>query len=97
MKADVGIFRSRSSIGKSRWLITRRLSVQVRSGPRYFWGIIYSFVIRFLEFRFCLIPLSVRIRVYAPIVQWIEHVGPNDEISVRFRIGVHGVFLNIFP
>ena len=39
----------------------------------------------------------VRIRTYALIVQWIEHVGPNDEISVRFRIGVHGVFLNIFP
>lgn len=39
----------------------------------------------------------VRIRTYALIVQWIEHVGPNDEIPVRFRIGVHGVFLNIFP
>lgn len=50
----------------------------------------------FLKFR-RLMSWFVRIRTYALIVQWIEHVGPNDEISVRFRIGVHGVFLNIFP
>lgn len=29
-----GVFRTRSSIGKSNWLITRRLSVQARPGPQ---------------------------------------------------------------
>lgn len=74
------------------------LSVQARPGPRYFLGKNWHRVLSldFLKFR-RLMSWFVRIRTYALIVQWIEHVGPNDEISVRFRIGVHGVFLNIFP